>query len=131
MSALGPVTQQVQLLPTALLIGLAFLISFLTPRLVGLHAPKPDLDELPSGVRPRRQWLISGMAVTLAFCLPVLLLGLDWKSALNILQDFPRPARWLIPGYLYRRVHSEWRMWSPRYRGPIDEGHHAALPCHC
>jgi N-acetylglucosaminyldiphosphoundecaprenol N-acetyl-beta-D-mannosaminyltransferase len=54
---------------------LAFLISFLTPRLAGLRAPQPDQDELPAGVRPRRQWAISGLSITLAFCLPVILLG--------------------------------------------------------
>ncbi len=75
MFALDELTHQLHPLPTVLVVVLAFLISYLTPRLVGLHTPKPDLDELPSGVRPRRQWLISGMGVTLAFCVPVLLFG--------------------------------------------------------
>ncbi len=75
MRALDAATGQIQLLPAAGLVALSFLISFLTPRLAGLRAPQPDQDELPAGVRPRRQWAISGLSITLAFCLPVVLLG--------------------------------------------------------
>jgi len=75
MYALKASTGQIHPGAAALLVALSFLISFLTPRLAGLRAPQPDQDELPTGVRPRRQWAISGLGVTLAFCLPLMLLG--------------------------------------------------------
>ena len=75
MHALDTSSGQIQPFAAAGLVALSFLISLLTPRLAGLRAPQPDQDELPAGVRPRRQWAISGLSITLAFCLPVVLLG--------------------------------------------------------
>jgi N-acetylglucosaminyldiphosphoundecaprenol N-acetyl-beta-D-mannosaminyltransferase len=73
--ALDPATGRLHPLWTALLAGAAFLIAYLLPRLVGLRTPQPDQDELPVGIRPRRQWAVSGLSITLALCLPLLLLG--------------------------------------------------------
>jgi len=77
MHALDAATHHLQWLPTGLLIGSAFLFAYFLPRLLGVHTRQPDQDELPAGVRPRRQWLVSGMSITLAFCVPALLLGGD------------------------------------------------------
>lgn len=54
---------------------LAFLISFLTPYLVGPRLRRQAQEELATGLRPRRQWAISGMSITLSIALPFLLLA--------------------------------------------------------
>jgi N-acetylglucosaminyldiphosphoundecaprenol N-acetyl-beta-D-mannosaminyltransferase len=68
-----------RLQPTAaaLAVGLSFLIAFLTPYVTGRRLRRLAREELPPGVRPRKQWALSGLSITLAFSLPVLLLGGD------------------------------------------------------
>ena len=75
MPVLDARTHHLHFWPALLLVALAYAIAALLPRLIGMRAPQPDQDELPAGVRPRRQWMISGLSVTLAFCLPALVLG--------------------------------------------------------
>ena len=61
---------------TALLtVGLSFLVSFVTPYLMGPRLRRLAREELPPGIRPRRQWAVSGLSVTLALCFPLLVLG--------------------------------------------------------
>jgi N-acetylglucosaminyldiphosphoundecaprenol N-acetyl-beta-D-mannosaminyltransferase len=55
--------------------GLAFLISFLTPYLVGPRLRRLAREEPEPGIRPRRQWAISGIGIMLSFAAPVLLFG--------------------------------------------------------
>jgi len=57
------------------MIGLAFLISFLTPTLAGPRMRELAREGPPPGARPRRQWALSGLSITLALVLPLLLLG--------------------------------------------------------
>jgi N-acetylglucosaminyldiphosphoundecaprenol N-acetyl-beta-D-mannosaminyltransferase len=59
----------------AVMVGLALAISYLLPRLAGMRIAQPDQDELPQGVRPRRQWTISGLSIIIALCLPLFLIG--------------------------------------------------------
>ncbi len=66
-----------QLLPVGALaaVGLAFLISFITPYLAGSRLRHLAREEPEPGLRTRRQWAISGLSITLAFALPALLFG--------------------------------------------------------
>jgi N-acetylglucosaminyldiphosphoundecaprenol N-acetyl-beta-D-mannosaminyltransferase len=54
---------------------LAFLISVLAPSLAGPRLRRLAREELTPGLRPRRQWAISGASVTLSIVLPLLLLA--------------------------------------------------------
>jgi len=62
-------------LMAALLIAASFLVSFLTPYLMGARLRRASAEEPLPGIRPRRQWTVSGLGVTLALALPALLLG--------------------------------------------------------
>jgi N-acetylglucosaminyldiphosphoundecaprenol N-acetyl-beta-D-mannosaminyltransferase len=55
--------------------GLAFLISFAAPYLAGSHLRHVAREEPEPGIRPRRQWAVSGCAIMLSLALPLLLLG--------------------------------------------------------
>ena len=59
----------------ALAVALALLISFATPYLIGPRMRRLAREEVPVGVRPRRQWALSGLSVTLACTLPLLVFG--------------------------------------------------------
>ncbi len=54
---------------------LAFLISFSVPYWGGSRLRRLAQEEPRPGVRPRRQWAISGVGVTLSFALPILILS--------------------------------------------------------
>jgi N-acetylglucosaminyldiphosphoundecaprenol N-acetyl-beta-D-mannosaminyltransferase len=64
---------------TVLAIGLSFAISFLTPYLMGRRLRGLAREEVPVGIRPRRQWAISGLSISLAIALPLALLG--WRQS--------------------------------------------------
>jgi N-acetylglucosaminyldiphosphoundecaprenol N-acetyl-beta-D-mannosaminyltransferase len=55
--------------------GLAFLISFAVPYLAGSRLRQLAREEPEPGIRPRRQWAVSGCAIMLSLALPLLLLG--------------------------------------------------------
>jgi len=76
MHALDAATGQLRLSIAVLLVAISFLISFLTPYVTG-RLRRTAAEELPPGARPRRQWVVSGLGVMLAFALPVMLLGGD------------------------------------------------------
>ena len=59
----------------AVLVAASFLISFITPYLTGARLRQLAREDPAPGVRPRRQWVISGLSITLAFALPVVILG--------------------------------------------------------
>jgi N-acetylglucosaminyldiphosphoundecaprenol N-acetyl-beta-D-mannosaminyltransferase len=61
----------------AIAAGLAFLISFLTPLVIGSRLRRLAQEEPEAGIRPRRQWAASGLSITLALALPLLLLAHD------------------------------------------------------
>jgi len=77
MDALDASTGHLRLLATCSLAAAAFVISFLTPYLAGPRLRQLAREEIPPGIRPRRQWVISGVSITLSFALPVLVLGGD------------------------------------------------------
>ena len=93
------------------MIGLAFLIAFLTPYLTGPRMRQLAREGPAPGIRPRRQWTLSGLSVTLAIALPLLLLGgrsteLRAVALLAVLGGFagmtndilglPRPVQFLL-----------------------------------
>ncbi|MFB3879978.1 MAG: WecB/TagA/CpsF family glycosyltransferase [Armatimonadota bacterium] len=55
--------------------ALAFLISFVTPYLMGPRLRRLAQQEPEPGVRPRRQWVVSGLAIMLSTACPLALLG--------------------------------------------------------
>jgi len=75
MYALDGSAGHIQPAGAVLVVALAFLIAFLTPNLMGPRMRRLAREDPQPGVRPRRQWLLSGVSVTLAFVLPVLVLG--------------------------------------------------------
>lgn len=75
MYALDAATGQLRPSGAALAALLAFAISFATPYLTGSRLRRLATEGLPPGVRPRRQWVLSGLSVTCAFALPLLLAG--------------------------------------------------------
>ena len=77
MEALGTSVAQIGPVGVAAAAGLAFLNPFLTPYFAGNRLRRLALEEPEPGVRPRRQWAISGLSATLAFSLPLLLLAGD------------------------------------------------------
>ncbi len=56
-------------------VGLAFLISFVTPYLAGPRLRRLAREEPEPGIRPRRQWAVSGAGIMLSLSLPLLLFG--------------------------------------------------------
>jgi N-acetylglucosaminyldiphosphoundecaprenol N-acetyl-beta-D-mannosaminyltransferase len=62
----------------ALAVALSFAISFLTPYLMGPRLRGLAREETPPGIRPRRQWTISGLSISLAIALPLALFG--WQE---------------------------------------------------
>jgi N-acetylglucosaminyldiphosphoundecaprenol N-acetyl-beta-D-mannosaminyltransferase len=75
MRGLDAATGHLQPFGAAVVALLSFAISFVTPYLIGPRLRQLARADLPPGVRPRRQWLISGLSITVAFSLPVLALG--------------------------------------------------------
>ncbi len=75
MEALDASTGHLRLSGTALVVGLAFLIAFVTPNLAGPRMRRRAREGMPPGVRPRRQWVLSGLSITLSLALPLLLFG--------------------------------------------------------
>jgi N-acetylglucosaminyldiphosphoundecaprenol N-acetyl-beta-D-mannosaminyltransferase len=75
MHALQASTGDIRPLGAVLMIAFAFIISFLSPYLAGRRIRQLAGERAAPGVRPRRQWVLSGVGVTLALALPVLLLG--------------------------------------------------------
>ena len=75
MEALAASASSIRPAGVAAAAGLAFAISFLTPYLAGPRARRLAEEEPERGVRPRRQWAISGVSTALAFSLPLLLFG--------------------------------------------------------
>jgi len=75
MHALDASTGPLQPIAIALVVGLSFLIPFATPYLIRgrLRREARIGPELPA--RPRGQWVLSGLSVSLALTLPLLLLG--------------------------------------------------------
>lgn len=65
------------------IVATSFLISLLTPHLLGPRLRQVATQEVPPGIRPRRQWLVSGAAMTAALALPMLSLGHE-VSALRV-----------------------------------------------
>lgn len=62
----------------ALAVALSFAISFLTPYLMGPRLRGLAREEIAPGIRPRRQWTISGLSICLAIALPLALFG--WQE---------------------------------------------------
>ena len=60
-----------------LMVALSFLISFVTPNLIGPRMRRLAREEIPVGIRPRRQWALSGIGITVAVAAPLLLFGGD------------------------------------------------------
>jgi N-acetylglucosaminyldiphosphoundecaprenol N-acetyl-beta-D-mannosaminyltransferase len=77
MEALDGSTGQLRPIGAGLVVCLSFVISFVVPYLMGSRMRRVAREELPPGVRPRRQWALSGLSTTLAFALPLFLLGGD------------------------------------------------------
>jgi N-acetylglucosaminyldiphosphoundecaprenol N-acetyl-beta-D-mannosaminyltransferase len=75
MQALDASASQLRPAAAAVAVGLAFAISFVTPYLAGSRLRRLAREEPEPGIRPRRQWTISGLSITLAFALPALVLG--------------------------------------------------------
>ncbi len=75
MHALDASTGHIRLLGALLAIALASLISFLTPSLAGRRLRQLAREGIPPGVRPRRQWALSGLGITFALAIPLALLG--------------------------------------------------------
>ncbi len=55
--------------------ALALAISLLTPYVIGARLRKLAREEPEPGIRPRRQWVLSGVSAMLSFAVPLLLLG--------------------------------------------------------
>jgi N-acetylglucosaminyldiphosphoundecaprenol N-acetyl-beta-D-mannosaminyltransferase len=75
MQALDASASQLRPAGAAAAAGLALLISFLTPYLVGRRMRQLAREESGPGIRPRRQWAVSGLGIMLSFALPLLLFG--------------------------------------------------------
>ena len=60
-----------------LMVALSFFISFVTPSLIGPRMRRLAREEIPVGIRPRRQWALSGLSITLSIALPLLVFGSD------------------------------------------------------
>ena len=80
MQALDGSTGHLRPLAAGLVTALSLGISLVTPRLIGPRLRRLARAEVPAGARPRRQWVLSGLGITLAFALPVVLLGGDSRE---------------------------------------------------
>ena len=60
---------------SAAAVALAFLISLVVPYLAGPRLRRLAREESGPGIRPRRQWAISGLAIMLSTACPLLVLG--------------------------------------------------------
>jgi len=56
-----------------LAVGLGFLLSFLTPYIIGPRLRQSAQEELPPGIRARRQWSVAGVSLAISFILPLVL----------------------------------------------------------
>ncbi len=75
MDALDALTGQVRPIGMAAVVGLSFLIAFVTPSLAGPRMRRLARDGSRPGARPVSQWVVSGISVTLALGIPLFLLG--------------------------------------------------------
>jgi len=75
MQALDGATGDIRPIGVALVVGLAFVISFVTPNLAGPRMRRLARLDPQTGLRPRRQWTVAGFSITLSFALPLLLFG--------------------------------------------------------
>lgn len=75
MAALEAATATLRPWGTVLAVALSLGISLLTPVAIGPRLRRLAQEEPAPGVRPRRQWVISGLSITAAFSLPVLLIA--------------------------------------------------------
>lgn len=113
MQALDGATGHLRPVGAILLVALCFAISFVTPYLIGSRLRLIAREEVPPGVRPRRQWAISGLSITIAFALPLLLFGsgspelelvallvvlAGLAGMLNDVLGLPRPVQALLAG---------------------------------
>ncbi len=58
-------------------VTVSLLLSFVTPNLIGPRMRRLAREEVPVGIRPRRQWVLSGLSITLSLALPLLLFARD------------------------------------------------------
>jgi len=79
----GP-TGQLRPLGAAVVVALSFVISFCTPYLIGARLRQSARDEVPVGVRPRRQWVLSGVSTMLALALPLALFAASSPEAASV-----------------------------------------------
>ena len=77
MEALDASTGDIRLMGIALAVGFAFIIAFITPNLAGPRMRRLAREGPRPGIKPRRQWSVSGLSITLSLALPLLAFGGD------------------------------------------------------
>lgn len=77
MHALDASTGHIRPLGVAAVVGIAFLIAFVTPNLIGPRMRRLAREGHQPGAKPRGQWALSGISILIALALPLLLFGGD------------------------------------------------------